>query len=129
MTGHRLCRYFQIPEVSQAQRLRTNKPFPSKHLLCNEVQQPFKQQSHKRSGHSLADTQRNWRSLHIEVLCNFFSIMAFTLRGMQTSVTCAVVLMHGAWHQQRIDACTIALQIPADSSEHHKWPKVCVNAT
>jgi len=43
--------------------------------------------------------------------------MAFTIRGMQTSVSCAVVLMHQ--HQQRIDACTIALQVPVDLSEHH----------
>ncbi len=89
-----ISRFLRQVLVSQAQRPRTNKPFPSKHILCNELQQPFKQQPHKRSGHSLADTQRQLRSLHIGVLCNFFSTMAFTIRGMQTSVSCAVVLMH-----------------------------------
>jgi len=88
-----ISRFPRLVLVSQAQRPRTNKPFPSKHLLCNEVQQPFKQQSHKSSGHSLADTQRKLRSLHIEVLCTFFGIMAFTIRGMQSSISCAVVPM------------------------------------
>ena len=89
-----ISRFLRQVLVSHAQRPRTNKPFPSKHLLCNELHEPFKQQSHKRSGRSLADTQRNLRSLHNEVLCDFLSIMAFTIRGMQTSVSCAVVLVH-----------------------------------
>ena len=89
-----ISRFLRQVLVSHAQRPRTNKPFPSKHLLCNELHEPFKQQSHKRSGRSLADTQRNLRSRHNEVLCDFLSIMAFTIRGMQTSVSCAVVLVH-----------------------------------